>query len=159
MGLAQLLLPLLLLLLLQLSVLSMLLPIPQPLLHFQLLPPLLMLLPLLPMLLPQLLLLQLPTLLLQLLPQSLVPSAPSSKHKMSLATLLMDTRTSTLPSKSRAMLTEVSPDLTLMPMRLEFTQSTMLLMTLDSVLLAITSQSHQYTMQPSQLLQSTPLHL
>merc|ERR1711936_1409366 len=143
MGLAQLLLPLLLLLLLQLSVLSMLLPIPQPLLHFQLLPPLLMLLPLLPMLLPQL----------------LVPSAPSSKHKMSLATLLMDTRTSTLPSKSRAMLTEVSPDLTLMPMRLEFTQSTMLLMTLDSVLLAITSQSHQSTMLPSQLLQSTPLHL
>merc|ERR1711936_195809 len=154
MGLAQLLLPLLLLLLLQLSVLSMLLPIPQPLLHFQLLPLLLMLLPLLPMLLPQL-----PTLLLQLLPQSLVPSAPSSKHKMSSATLLMDTRTSTLPSKSRAMLMEVSPDLTLMPMRLEFTQSTMLLMTLDSVLLAITSQSHQYTMQPSQLLQSTPLHL
>merc|ERR1719292_140990 len=148
----------------------MLLPIPQPLLHFQLLPPLLMLLPLLPMLLPQLLLLQLltllpqllllqlPMLLLQLLPQSLVPSAPSSKHKMSLATLLMDTRTSTLPSKSRAMLTEVSPDPTLMPMRLEFTQSTMLLMTLDSVLLAITSQLPQSTTLPSQLLQSTPLH-
>merc|ERR1712055_673219 len=133
---------------------------PQLLMLLPLLPMLLpqLLLLQLPMLLPQLLLLQLPTLLLQLLPQSLVPSAPSSKHKMSSATLLMDTRTSTLPSKSRGMLTEVSPDLTLMPMRLEFTQSTMLLMTLDSVLPAITSQSHQSTMLPSQLLQSTPLH-
>merc|ERR1712086_333616 len=129
--LAPLLLPLLLLPPPQLSELSMPLPIPQ------LSPPplLLMLLPQLLMLLPQLLMLLLP-----LLPLLLAQSALSSRLRMSSATLLTDTRTSTLPSKNREMPMEVSPDLTLMLMRLESTLSTMLLMIWDSELPEITSQ-------------------
>merc|ERR1712128_218711 len=109
--LAPLLLPLLLLPPPQLSELSMLLPIPQ-------LSPL-------PLLLMPLLL---------LLPLLLALSALNSRLRMSSATLLTDTRTSTLPSKNREMPMEVSPDLTLMLMRLESTLSTMLLMIWDSEL-------------------------
>merc|ERR1712086_498646 len=156
--LAPLLLPLLLLPPPQLSELSMPLPIPQ------LLPPplLLMLLPQLLMLLPQLLMLlmPLPQLLMPLpllLPLLLALSALSSRLRMSSAMLLTDTRTSTLPSKNREMPTEVSPDLTLMLMRLESTLSTMLLMIWDSELPEITSQLPPSTTLPSQLPQSTLL--
>merc|ERR1712086_249999 len=139
--LAPLLLPLLLLPPPQLLELSMPLPIPQ------LLPP-----PLLLMLLPLLLM---PLLLL--LPLSLALSALSSRLRMSLATLLTDTRTSTLPSKNREMPMEVSPDLTLMLMRLESTLSTMLLMIWDSEFPEITSQLPPSTTLPSQLPQCTLL--
>merc|ERR1712128_193661 len=70
---------------------------------------------------------------------------------MSSATLLTDTRTSTLPSKNREMPMEVSPDLTLMLMRLESTLSTMLLMIWDSELPEITSQLPQSTLLPQLL--------
>merc|ERR1712086_608980 len=152
--LAPLLLPLLLLPPPQLSELSMPLPIPQ------LSPPplLLMLLPQLLMLLPQLLmLLMLLPQLLTLLPLLLAQSALSSRLRMSSATLLTDTRTSTLPSKNREMPMEVSPDLTLMLMRLESTLSTMLLMIWDSEFPEITSQLPPSTTLPSQLPQSTLL--
>merc|ERR1712123_506153 len=76
---------------------------------------------------------------------------------MSSATLLTDTRTSTLPSKNREMPMEVSPDLTLMLMRLESTLSTMLLMIWDSEFPEITSQLPPSTTLPSQLPQSTLL--
>merc|ERR1712123_256990 len=132
--LAPLLLPLLLLPPPQLSELSMLLPIPQ-------------LLPLPLLLMP----------LLLLLPLLLALSALSSRLRMSSATLLTDTRTSTLPSKNREMPTEVSPDLTLMLMRLESTLSTMLLMIWDSEFPEITSQLPPSTTLPSQLPQSTLL--
>merc|ERR1712086_190680 len=163
--LAPLLLPLLLLPPPQLSELSMPLPIPQlspPPLLLMLLPQLLMLLPqllMLLMLLPQLLML-LPLLLmplLPLLPLLLAQSALSSRLRMSSATLLTDTRTSTLPSKNREMPMEVSPDLTLMLMRLESTLSTMLLMIWDSEFPEITSQLPPSTTLPSQLPQCTLL--
>merc|ERR1712106_1314876 len=54
--------------------------------------------------------------------------------------LLMDTRTSTVPSRNVAMPWVVSLDLTPMLMRLESTLSTILLMTLDSVWLVTTFQ-------------------
>merc|ERR1719234_1817596 len=78
---------------------------------------------------------------------------------MSSATLLTDTRTSTLPSKSRETLLEVSPDLTPMLMRLESTLSTMLLMTSDSELPLTTSQLPLFTTLLSQLPPSTLLPL
>merc|ERR1712106_1055348 len=55
--------------------------------------------------------------------------------------LLMDTRTSTVPSRNVAMPWVVSLDLTPMLMRLESTLSTILLMTLDSVWLVTIFQS------------------
>merc|ERR550519_2600242 len=78
---------------------------------------------------------------------------------MSSATLLTDTRTSTLPSKSRETLLEVSPDLTPMLTRLESTLSTMLLMTSDSELPLTTSQLPLFTTLLSQLPLSTLLPL
>merc|ERR1712123_300921 len=116
-----------------------------------------MLLPQLLMLLPQLLL-PLPLLpMLLLLPLLLAQSAPSSRLRMSSATLLMDTRTSTLPSKNKETPTEESLDLTPMLMRLESTLSTMLLMTSDSVLPETTFQLPLSTTLLSQSLQSTLL--
>merc|ERR1712106_1117454 len=150
--LAPLLLPLLLLPPPQLSELSMPLPIPQlslPPQLLMLLPQLLMLLMPLPQLLMLLPLLLMPLLLL--LPLLLALSALSSRLRMSSATLLTDTRTSTLPSKNREMPMEVSPDLTLMLMRLESTLSTMLLMIWDSEFPEITSQLPPSTTLPSQL--------
>merc|ERR1712130_59207 len=113
------LLPLLLLQLLLLMLLLQLLLLPQ------LLPPMLLLLQLLlpQLLLPMLLLLQL------LLPQLLPQLAPNPRLKMNLAMLPMDTKTSTLPSRSLVMPTVVWLDLTPMLMRLESTLSTMLLTT------------------------------
>merc|ERR1712168_1346138 len=145
--------PLLLLLLLPLppllSELNTLLLIPQLSLLSQLLLP-----PLLLMLLPPLLLL-----LLLLLPLLLAQSALSSRLRMNLATLLTDTRTSTLPSRSRETPTEESPDLTPMPMRLESTPSTMLPMTSDSELPETTSQLPLFTTLLSQLPPFTMLPL
>merc|ERR1712123_507930 len=89
--------------------------------------------------------------LLLLLPLLLALSALSSRLRMSSATLLTDTRTSTLPSKNREMPTEVSPDLTLMLMRPESTLSTMLLMIWDSELPEITSQLPPSTLLPQLL--------
>merc|ERR1712106_157424 len=104
------------------------------------------------MLLPQLLL-PLPLLpMLLLLPLLLAQSAPSSRLRMSSATLLMDTRTSTLPSKNRETPTEESLDLTPMLMGLESTLSTMLLMTSDSVLPETTFQLPQSTLLPQLLI-------
>merc|ERR1712106_359750 len=98
------------------------------------------------MLLPQLLL-PLPLLPMLLLPPLLLAqSAPSSRLRMSSATLLMDTRTSTLPSKNKETPTEESLDLT-----------PMLLMTLDSVLPETTFQLPLSTTLLSQSLQSTLL--
>merc|ERR1711868_225855 len=79
-------------------------------------------------------------LLLQLLPQSLLQPAPSTRLRMSLEMLPMDTRTSTLPSKNLETLWEESPDLTPTLMRLESTPSTMLLMPWDSEPPETTSQ-------------------
>merc|ERR1712021_42623 len=69
--------------------------------------------------------------------------------------LLMDTRTSTVPSRNVAMPWVVSLDLTLMLMRLESTLSTILLMTLDSVWLVTTFQSPLSTPECLPLPQST----
>merc|ERR1712025_962342 len=116
--------------------LPLLLLLPQPpMLLLTLLPPLpsLLLLPQLLTLLPQLLLL-----LLLLLP-SLDLSPLSSRLRMSSEMLPMVTRTSTVPSRSVAMLLVELLDLTHMLMRLESTLSTTLLMTLDSVWLVTTS--------------------
>merc|ERR1712128_157209 len=75
----------------------------------------------------------------------------------SYGSLLTDTRTSTLPSKNREMPMEVSPDLTLMLMKLESTLSTMLLTIWDSEFPEITSQLPPSTTLLSQLPQSTLL--
>merc|ERR1712021_318364 len=69
--------------------------------------------------------------------------------------LLMDTRTSTVPSRNVAMPWVVSLDLTPMPMRLEFTLSTILLMNVDSVWLVTTFQSPPSTLECLPLPQST----
>merc|ERR1712106_1261991 len=69
--------------------------------------------------------------------------------------LLMDTRTSTVPSRNVAMPWVVSLDLTPMLMRLESTLSTILLMTLDSVWLVTTFQSPPSTPECLPLPQST----
>merc|ERR1712106_334971 len=69
--------------------------------------------------------------------------------------LLMDTRTSTVPSRNVAMPWVVSLDLTPMLMRLESTLSTILLMTLDSVWLVTTFQSPPSTLECLPLPQST----
>merc|ERR1712106_1025074 len=69
--------------------------------------------------------------------------------------LLMDTRTSTVPSRNVAMPWVVSLDLTPMLMRLESTLSTILLMTLDSVWLVTTFQSPQSIPECLPLPQST----
>merc|ERR1712157_487540 len=73
-----------------------------------------------------------------------------------------DTRTSTLPSRSRETPTEESPDLTPTPMRLESTPSTMLPMTSDSELPETTSQLPLFTtlpllLIPQRLLRPRPL--
>merc|ERR1712021_109331 len=70
-------------------------------------------------------------------------------------TLLMDTRTSTVPSRNVAMPWVVSLDLTPMLMRLESTLSTILLMNLDSVWLVTTFQSPPSTPECLPLPQST----
>merc|ERR1719284_747520 len=93
-------------------------------------------------------------LLLQLLPQSLLQPAPSTRLRMSLEMLPMDTRTSTLPSKNLETLWEESPDLTPMLMRLESTPSIMLLMPWDSEPPVTTSQLLQFMLL---LLQSMTL--
>merc|ERR1712021_139908 len=69
--------------------------------------------------------------------------------------LLMDTRTSTVPSRNVGMPWVVSLDLTPMLMRLESTLSTILLMTLDSVWLVTTFQSPPSTPECLPLPQST----
>merc|ERR1712106_1183554 len=69
--------------------------------------------------------------------------------------LLMDTRTSTVPSRNVAMPWVVSLDLTPMLMRLESTLSTILLMTLDSVWLVTIFQSPPSTPECLPLPQST----
>merc|ERR1711935_1250717 len=74
---------------------------------------------------------------------------------MNLEMLLMDTRTSTVPSRNVAMPLVVSLDLTPMLMRLEFTLSTILLMNLDSVWLVTTFQSPPSTPECLPLPQST----
>merc|ERR1711935_572130 len=106
--------------------------------------------PLPPMLLPLLLLLLL-LLLLFLLDLFL----PSSRLRMNLEMLLMDTRTSTVPSRNVGMPWVVSLDLTPMLMRLEFTLSTILLMNLDSAWLVTTFQSPPSTLECLPLPQST----
>merc|ERR1711892_329638 len=149
------------------SLLDLLLLLPQ-------LPP--MLLPLSTMLLPLLLLLTQPPMLLHtrlhllpslmLLPQLLLllplllpflPDLflPSSRLRMNLEMLLMDTRTSTVPSRNVVMPWVVSLDLTPTLMRREATLSTILLMTLDSVWLVTTFQSPQSTLECLPLPQST----
>merc|ERR1711935_223277 len=80
---------------------------------------------------------------------------PSSRLRMNLEMLLMDTRTSTVPSRNVAMPWVVSLDLTHMLMRLESTPSTILLMTLDSVWLVTTFQSPPSTPECLPLPQST----
>merc|ERR1711935_658574 len=80
---------------------------------------------------------------------------PSSRLRMNLEMLLMDTRTSTVPSRNVAMPWVVSLDLTPMLMRLESTLSTILLMTLDSVWLVTTFQSPPSTPECLPLPQST----
>merc|ERR1711935_405225 len=80
---------------------------------------------------------------------------PSSRLRMNLEMLLMDTRTSTVPSRNVAMPWVVSLDLTHMLMRLESTPSTILLMTLDSVWLVTTFQSPLSTPECLPLPQST----
>merc|ERR1711935_895562 len=107
------------------------------------------------LLLPHMLLLQLLLLLLLLLLFLLDLFLPSSRLRMNLEMLLMDTRTSTVPSRNVAMPWVVSLDLTPMPMRLEFTLSTILLMTLDSVWLVTTFQSPLSTPECLPLPQST----
>merc|ERR1719323_2239691 len=91
-------------------------------------------------------------LLLQLLPQSLLQPAPSTRLRMSLEMLPMDTRTSTLPSKNLETLWEESPDLTPTLMRLESTPSIMLLMPWDSEPPVTTSQLLQFMLTLLQLL-------
>merc|ERR1711935_488275 len=80
---------------------------------------------------------------------------PRSRLRMNLEMLLMDTRTSTVPSRNVAMPWVVSLDLTHMLMRLESTPSTILLMTLDSVWLVTTFQSPLSTPECLPLPQST----
>merc|ERR1711935_884661 len=80
---------------------------------------------------------------------------PSSRLRMNLEMLLMDTRTSTVPSRNVVMPWVVSLDLTPMLMRLESTLSTILLMSLDSVWLVTTFQSPQSTPECLPLPQST----
>merc|ERR1711935_892246 len=106
-------------------------------------------------LLDQLLLLQLLLLLLLLLLFLLDLFLPSSRPRMNLEMLLMDTRTSTVPSRNVAMPLVVSLDLTPMLMRLESTLSTILLMTLDSVWPVTTFQSPPSTLECLPLPQST----
>merc|ERR1711935_677992 len=106
-------------------------------------------------LLDQMLLLQLLLLLLLLLLFLLDLFLPSSRLRMNLEMLLMDTRTSTVPSRNVAMPLVVSLDLTPMLMRLEFTLSTILLMNLDSVWLVTTFQSPPSTLECLPLPQST----
>merc|ERR1711935_290690 len=105
--------------------------------------------------LPPMLLLQLLLLLLLLLLVLLDLFLPSSRLRMNLEMLLMDARTSTVPSRNVAMPWVVSLDLTPMLMRLESTLSTILLMTLDSVWLVTTFQSPQSTLECLPLPQST----
>merc|ERR1712123_85570 len=105
--------------------------------------------------LPHMLLLQLLLLLLLLLLFLLDLFLPSSRLRMNLEMLLMDTRTSTVPSRNVAMPLVVSLDLTPMLMRLEFTLSTILLMNLDSVWLVTTFQSPPSTLECLPLPQST----
>merc|ERR1711935_76759 len=138
------------------SLLDQLLLLPQLPLLPMLLPTLLHLLPsplLLP--LPHMLLLQLLLLLLLLLLFLLDLFLPSSRLRMNLEMLLMDTRTSTVPSRNVAMPLVVSLDLTPMLMRLESTLSTILLMNLDSVWLVTTFQSPPSTLECLPLPQST----
>merc|ERR1711935_599573 len=128
------------------SLLDQLLLLPQSPLPPMLLPTLLHLLPSLLLLpLPHMLLLQLLLLLLLLLLFLLDLFLPSSRLRMNLEMLLMDTRTSTVPSRNVVMPWVVSLDLTPMLMRLESTLSTILLMSLDSVWLVTTFQSPQST--------------
>merc|ERR1712021_276791 len=101
------------------------------------------------------LLLQLLLLLLLLLLFLLDLFLPSSRLRMNLEMLLMDTKTSTVPSRNVAMPLVVSLDLTPMLMRLEFTLSTILLMNLDSVWLVTTFQSPPSTPECLPLPQST----
>merc|ERR1711935_109158 len=105
--------------------------------------------------LPHMLLLQLLLLLLLLLLFLLDLFLPSSRLRMNLEMLLMDTRTSTVPSRNVGMPWVVSLDLTPMLMRLESTLSTILLMTLDSVWLVTTFQSPPSTLECLPLPQST----